>query len=424
MYRELLEELLDEENITASQASFYLTPDWAFDILHEFVYQFQGFCQFRAAVYASAQKYNIDIDKAATVSNTPPTSSLTPPQHLKENVNQITQNTDAWVVETVIYYLNRLIQVGKKSKFPGYQFLGVFASIALSRLECLLGDYESCLSAASSMMNISIQIPHSGTATKEEITTGLSLVQTVIAARLSHAYHMSVSLLMTRRYQWCIKLLGETCTFLQRGFKTGQFRKLPGSDQFSKLHDRMVALLAIVTHICPPGSSFDETLLKTTREKHGAQLAKTEEGLASYESLFCFGCPKFITPTAVAATLGDNYKLQVNQFNKQMAAQQESLKLRSYMKLYTSIETQKLAAFHDQTEEAFTSLLLSYKYRMRQEEADGEFREALDIHYHLNGKMVNIDEAEKERRFEDYFMKQIRQNVEIRKDIAQISTLI
>ena len=146
--------------------------------------------------------------------------------------------------------------------------------------------------------------------------------------------------------------------------------------------------------------------------------------MASYESLFVFGSPKFITPTALDATLGDNYKLQVRQFNKQMAAQHESHKLRSYMKLYTSIETQKLAAFHDQSDEAFTSLLLSYKHQMRQEEADGEFREALDIHYHLNGNMVNVDEAEKQRRFEDYFMKEIRQNMEIRKDVAQISTVI
>jgi hypothetical protein len=67
---------------------------------------------------------------------------------------------------------------------------------------------------------------------------------------------------------------------------------------------------------------------------------------------------------------------------------------------------------------------LSYKHQMRQEEADGEFREALDIHYHLNGNMVNVDEAEKQRRFEDYFMKEIRQNMEIRKDVAQISTVI
>ena len=171
------------------------------------------------------------------------------------------------------------------------------------------------------------------------------------------------------------------------------------------------------------------------------RLRRTGEGLASYESLFVFGCPKFITPTvgafnvdnnnnnntagiAVVAAVADNYKLQVRMFSKQMAAQQDSHKLRSYMKLYTSIETQKLATFHDQPDETFTSLLLSYKHQMRQEEEDGEFREALDIHYHLNGKMVHVDEAEKQRRFEDYFMKQIRQNMEIRKDVAQISTVL
>lgn len=416
VYRELLEELLDEENVTASTPQFYLTPDWAFDILHEFVYQFQGFCQFRAAVHASAQKYNATASSSS--SNTNSTAAV--PHHLKENMNQISQDKDAWAVETVTYYLNRLMQVAKTSKFPGYQYLGIFASIALSRLECLLGDYEGCLEAAKSMMQITVEQPDG------ELMTALDIIHSVIGAHLSHAYHAGVALLMTRRYQWCISLLGDTCTMLQRGFKTGQFRKIAGSDQFGKLHDRMVALLAIVTHLCPAAPhSLDEALVKTIREKHGGQLAKMEEGgLASYESLFVFGSPKFITPTALDATLGDNYKLQVRQFNKQMAAQHESHKLRSYMKLYTSIETQKLAAFHDQSDETFTSLLLSYKHQMRQEEADGEFREALDIHYHLNGNMVNVDEAEKQRRFEDYFMKEIRQNMEIRKDVEQISTVI
>jgi translation initiation factor 3 subunit L len=90
-----------------------------------------------------------------------------------------------------------------------------------------------------------------------------------------------------------------------------------------------------------------------------------------------------------------------------MAAQQESRKLRSYMKLYTSIETQKLAAFHDQSEETFTSLLISYRTSDASRRSGREIQEALDIHYHLNGNMVNVDEAEKQRRFEDYFMKQI-----------------
>lgn len=405
VYRELLEELLDEENITASQPPFYLTPDWAFDILHEFVYQFQGFCQFRTAVYASAQKHNVDV------TNPDPNST---PHHLRENLSQLNQNTDAWAVETVTFYLNRLMQVGKTSKYPGYQYLGIFASITLSRLECLLGDYEGCLIAARSMVDVTVE-------GAGDITEAIDIVHSVVGARLSHAYHAGVALLMTRRYQWCTKLLGDTCTVLQRGLKTGQFRKLPGSDQFGKLHDRMVALLAIVTHLCPP-RGLDENLIKTIREKHGSQLAKMEEGSASYEALFVFGSPKFITPHTT--TTGDNYKLQVRQFNKQMAAQQESRKLRSYMKLYTSIETQKLAAFHDQSEETFTSLLISYKHQMRQEEADGKFKEALDIHYHLNGNMVNVDEPEKQRRFEDYFMKQIRQNMDIRKDVGRISTTI
>jgi translation initiation factor 3 subunit L len=395
VYRELLDELLEEENVSATRAPFLLSPDWAFDILHEFVYQFQGFCQFRAAVHQSAAKHNIDPTAM-------PTNGV--PHHLAENLTQLQQNPDAWAVETVTYYLNRLMKVGKTSNVPGYQYLGIFASIALSRLECLLGDYEGCLAAAKSMMDLTVV----GETSQE-------ILHSCLSARLSHAYHAGVALFMTRRYQWCMKLLGDTCHVLGRGLKSGQFRKLAGSDQFGKLQDRMLALLAIVSHQCP-ARALDENLTKTIREKHGSTLAKIEEGSASYESLFLFASPKFISP-ASSIQAGDNYKLQVRQFNKLMT---NNLKLRSYMGLYTSISTSKLAAFADQSEEDFTSSLVSYKHQMRQEEEDGEFKEALDIHYHLNGKMVNVDEAEKQRRFETYFMKQIRQNTEIRKDVGTI----
>ena len=41
-YCELFEFVLASED-----ASLELTAQWVFDVLHEFVYQFQSFCQFR-----------------------------------------------------------------------------------------------------------------------------------------------------------------------------------------------------------------------------------------------------------------------------------------------------------------------------------------------------------------------------------------
>jgi translation initiation factor 3 subunit L len=191
---------------------------------------------------------------------------------------------------------------------------------------------------------------------------------------------------------------------------------LPGSDQFNKNYDRMIALLAILTHICAPAGLVEDSILRAIREKHGSALSKIDAGEEGYEDLFVFGCPKFVSPSAE-----DAYKLQVRQFMKEMSSQHSSRKMRSYMKLYTSINITKLAAFNDMNEEEFRPHLLSYKHRMRQLEEDGKVGSALDIHYYLVKDMLHVDEAEKQRRFEKFFMTQIQVNADIMRDVEAIS---
>lgn len=178
----------------------------------------------------------------------------------------------------------------------------------------------------------------------------------------------------------------------------------------------MIALLAILTHICAPAGLVEDSILRTIREKHGSALSKIDAGEEGYEDLFVFGCPKFVSPSTE-----DAYKLQVRQFMKEMSSQHSSRKMRSYMKLYTSINITKLAAFNDMNEEEFRPHLLSYKHRMRQLEEDGKVGSALDIHYYLVKDMLHVDEAEKQRRFEKFFMTQIQVNADIMRDVEAIS---
>jgi translation initiation factor 3 subunit L len=190
VYKELFDELLDEENISASEPPFYLLPEWTFDIMHEFVYQFQGFCQYwRKAANAQGQ-------------------------HQVENLTILAQNKESWAIEQVLYYLNRLVSVGKTSKVPGYQYFGIFASIALSRLECLLGDYSECLSAAAFVVSGDLSVKKDG-----ETQNSAEIMESVFGARLSWAYHTGVSYLMLRRYKDALRTLGSICSIMQRGFK-------------------------------------------------------------------------------------------------------------------------------------------------------------------------------------------------------------
>jgi len=214
----------------------------------------------------------------------------------------------------------------------------------------------------------------------------------------------------------------------------------------------MIALLAILFHTAP-AARIEDIILKLVRDAHGNQLSKIEAGEEGYEELFLFAAPKFIHPAVPdydqpqPSTLAqDVYTLQVKQFMSEMSQQQIFRKLRSYMKLYTSIPVAKLAAFNDIQKEEILPFLWSYKHKMRQlesspseEEAveeegeeggdgsaplDGKVGSALDIHYYLVGDVVHVDEAEKQRRFENYFLTQIAQSEDILKTLEAISTQV
>jgi translation initiation factor 3 subunit L len=330
----------------------------------------------------------------------------------------------------------------------------------------LVGDYTGCLHALEPL-STTLHVQDEG-----KTLSANQVVTTVFAARVSQAYHAGVSYLMLRRYKDAIRTLGEICSL--HGFKTGQLRK----DQMGKMYDRMIALLAILTHICPGatgrGSSssssssslLEDSVLRTIRDKHGSTLSKIDAGEEGYEDLFMYACPKFVLsaipdyskPSSKNGSPKDNaYKQQVTKFQTEMMSQHSTRKLRSYMKLYTSIDVVKLASFHDATEQQATAesqflpTLIAYKHKMKQLECttgassesdntttstttkslvQGQIGSALDIHYYIttnnsgSGSMVHVDEAEKQRRFENFFMGQIQQNIDILKDVETLSTRV
>jgi translation initiation factor 3 subunit L len=341
-------------------------------------------------------------------------------------------------------------------------------------------------------------------------TTVAQVLQSTFTARLSLAYHAGVAYLMLRRYKDAITILGDMCAVMQRGFKTGALRKLAQSggggggggvgggagngagmlDQFNKQYERMLSLLALlVFSICPSGSAssaaattmtaaaavgsssnsssssssssnnyflLEDAVLRVLREKHASQLEAVSSNGNYYDDWF--QSPKFICidPQATSA-----FRHQVVLFGKEMQPMAAQRKLRSYLKLYTSLPVEKLAKFHDlHAVSEFLPLLLSYKMRMRQIErpaaaaaavvggdenkkgdhnnkstatattatvgyTDGAYKTALDIHYYVTtDNVVHMDEAEKQRRFENYFCAQIIQNEEILQDVLAIDTKV
>lgn len=412
VYRELFEEVLEADE------PFFLLPEWCFDICNEFIYQFQGYCQVRSAVYASAKKHGL-LHADGTLNPSAHTSgSGGPSVHLMENLSVLQNSADAWDVEIVYQYLSKLTAKGfAEGAAPTSTYLAIFSAIARSRLECLLGDYMGSLQALSPLIEHgSLKIPKDEGALVEQVWHG------VYGARLSVAYHAGVSFLMLRRYRDAIGAMADLAAEMQRGFRSGLLRRVPGSEQFSKQYERMLGLLAILTQVCPSSSQLmEESLLRVIREKYGARM----EASSSWEEFFM--SPKFISTDPNHGV----YRQQVQLFLKEMKNGARSRTLRSYLRLYTSLPVDKLASFHDQSPSDFLPLLCGYKMWMRQREreegsdyAGGALKTALDIHYYVDGSTVFVDEAEKPRRFEHYFASGIAQNAEISKQAAAIDTAV
>jgi translation initiation factor 3 subunit L len=473
VYRELFEEILELE-------SFFIVPAWCFDILHEFVYQFQGFCQVRSAVYASAKKFGLlkGDDQAAGASTTTEGggagSSSTPSSTLLENLSTL-QSTDAWEAEAVFGYLNKLVKLaspsqGSSSKKPVvYTYLSLFASVALSRLECLLGDYTACLHAVQGPLVDHAHVIVDGDKTAKDVLHG------VLSARLSVAYHAGVSYLMLRRYKDAIATLADMCAGFphlvasataalggsgavvamnarqhhHRDNKQDNSAASQLQAQLMKQYDRMVCLLVVLTQLTPNAllTIGDDATRRAIRDK----IAKDPSGGTSLEDFFA--SPKFISVhTSASGSVVPFHRHQTNLFLKEAQLQNPYKTLRSYLKLYKSLPLDKLATFYDKTVEEVLPLLLSYKTKMRQLEtasassaessgaessapgggaADAAlaassttYKTAMDIHYYVVDSMCHIDEPERQRRFETHFFRQIAHAAGIARQAAAIDVRV
>jgi translation initiation factor 3 subunit L len=482
VYRELFEEILELE-------SFFIVPSWCFDILHEFVYQFQGFCQVRSAVYASAKKFGLlkgDDHAAAGAGSSTTTegaggsgSNNAPSSTLLENLSTL-QSTDAWEAEAVFGYLNKLVklaspsqqqQEGSSSKKPVvYTYLSLFASVALSRLECLLGDYTACLQAVQGPL-----VDYAHVIVDGDNKTAKDVLHGVLSARLSVAYHAGVSYLMLRRYKDAIATLADMCAGFShlvasataalggsgavvamnarqhhhRDNKQDNSAASQLQSQLMKQYDRMICLLVVLTQLTPNAlltTIGDDATRRAIRDK----IAKDPSGGTSLEDFFA--SPKFISVhTSTASASGSVvpfHRHQTNLFLKEAQLQNPYKTLRSYLKLYKSLPLDKLATFYDKTVEEVLPLLLSYKTKMRQLEtasaaaessgaessaaggggADAalaassttSYKTAMDIHYYVVDSMCHIDEPERQRRFETHFFRQIAHAAGIARQAAAI----
>lgn len=377
---------------TSAPVQLELPNQWLWDIIDEFIYQFQSFSQYRAKL------------KARTA----------------EEISRLKENNNTWNVYYVLNVLHSLIEKSKiqeqlavaktggdMSSVAGefgsrtlYKMLGYFSIIGLLRLHCLFGDYYMAMK-----MLDNVEMNKKG------------IFNRVTACHITTYYYVGFSYLMMRRYQDAAQTFAQILYFISRTqqyhSRTAQF------DDLKKRTDQMYVLLAIAVSLCP--QRVDEHVETLLREYHGEKIDRIQQGLAEakeFSDWFSSACPKFVSPVPpnyenIQNVSQEPHNYQLKLFLREVQHQLLIPRIRSYLKLYKTISVTKLASFLDIDQELLRTALLCYKHKTRALKwttgsvIEGEYASRTDLTFFIKDDVVHITESKTLRPYGDFFIRHI-----------------
>lgn len=340
-------------------------------MIDEFIYQFNSFCTYR-------QRVALKNDN-------------------EEEIQILRESSNTWGCYNVLNVLYSLIQksqiseqlaamkrgedpaafAGEYGNRPLYKMLGYYSIIGLLRVHCLLGDFSLALKTLDDI----------------ELSKKAMFAR-VVAAHFDTYYYVGFSYMMMRRYADAIRMFSHILVYVNR---TKNFQKNAQYDAITKKSDLMYALIAICVALQP--TRLDDTIHSALREKYGEDLNRMQRGgpeaLSLFEDLFTKACPKFISPTLPDF---DNPEINVDPVNHHLSIFMDEVKnnmmsptVKSYLKLYSTMDLNKLAGFLDVKPDTLRNWLLVNKQRSRQVRwtegglLEGETVNNSDLDYAMQG---------------------------------------
>ncbi|XP_065208798.1 eukaryotic translation initiation factor 3 subunit L [Planococcus citri] len=409
--------LADSENKMPLQLEL---PDvWLWELIDEFVYQFQAFSQYKLRPKKTIEEIDLLSDKG--------------------NFNRV------WNVLSVLNVLHSLIDVsnikkqlevqasggnadsvaGVFGKHSLYKMLGYFSLVGLLRLHSLLGDYYQAVKA---LENIEIHKK--------------SQYSSVPACQITMAYYVGFAYMMMRRYADAIRTFSSVLLYLQRAKQLFQ-SKTYQNDQINKQTEQMYNLLSICLVLHP--QYIDESIQQALRDKSFIdKIARMQSGdIDEFESCFLYACPKFLCPTSPSPeTIHEDHtrdatKYQARIFLDEVRQQEMLPTIRSYLKLYKTLPLSKLATFmrpvlersgsNIDTEKELTKQLLCFKHKMKNmvwtkggSGLDGSFQSGSELDFYIDNDMIHIADTKVATRHADLFIRKIQKFDELRKKLQSL----
>ncbi|KAA8590062.1 hypothetical protein FQN60_013996 [Etheostoma spectabile] len=381
-------------------APLELPNQWLWDIIDEFIYQFQSFSQYRCK---TAKKSEEEIE---FLRNNPKIWNVHSVLNVLHSL-RITcrlQCTDL-VCYTRQQHVCRCVAgdpesvAGEYGRHSLYKMLGYFSLVGLLRLHSLLGDYYQAIKV---LENIELNKK--------------SMYSRVPECQITTYYYVGFAYLMMRRYQDAIRVFANILLYIQRTRNMFQ-RSTYKYEMVNKQNEQMHGLLAIALTMYP--MRIDESIHTQLREKYGDKMLRMQKGdLQVFEEQFSFACPKFLSPVV------PNYDNVHPNYHKEPFQQQ--LKVFAE-ELYTTMPVAKLAGFLDMTEQEFRIQLLVFKHKMKNlvwtsgvSALDGEFQSASEVDFYIDKDMIHIADTKVARRYGDFFIRQIHKFEELNKTLKKM----
>lgn len=397
-------------------------PDlWLWELIDEFVYQFQSFAQYRSRLQNKKEQEletlnsNNKVWNVLCVLNV--LHSLVDKSNIKQQLEVYASGGDPDSVS------------GEFGSHSLYKMLGYFSLVGLLRLHSLLGDYYQAIKVLENIeVHKKSQYAH------------------IPACQISTSYYVGFAYMMMRRYSDAIRTFSSILLYIQR---TKQLfaSKTYQHDQINKQTDQMYHLLAICLVLHP--QCIDESIQQTLREKsYHEKMYKMQYGdLQEFENSFVYACPKFLSPypPPIDSLPGDYSKEaiqhQTQVFMEEVAQQKMLPTIRSYLKLYTTLPLSKLATFmaqNSRTSEAsnrdldkeMQSLvihLLCFKHKMKNvvwskgaSGLEGKFQSGSELDFYIDNDMIHIADTKVAHRYGDFFIRKILKFEDLNRKLHQL----
>lgn len=385
-----------------------LPSQWLWDIIDEFIYQFQSYSQWRNRVNTKTEDELALLQDGGVWSSYSVLNvlySLIQKSRIIEQLQAAQEGRDPDEV------------TGEFGARPLYKQLGYFSIIGLLRVHVLMGDYTLALKMLD-YVDLHKKAPVTSAA-----ASNLPSINRVTACHVTCYYYVGFAYIMLRRYPDAIRCLSHILVFIMRlrQYHTRSWQY----DQIAKTGERMYALLAIACALCP--TRLDENVQSAMRDKYGEQINKMSrgvEGLQAFEDLFLYACPKFISNNGppyhdaealasyTASPIPDPAQHQCRIFLGDVRVQLSNANIRSFLRLYTTLGTDKLANFLEVDEEDLIEELMVAKASSRSIKwndgglLEGQVINTSDLDFVIDNNMVHIAESRVGRKFGEWFMRQ------------------